>query len=182
MNGVAARTVRLTMLREDLEKIPQFALSDGFALRWYRPGDELFWFDIHLAADRFNQITSDLFEQQFGSDRKRLAERQCYLVAPDGKKIGTATAWFGNQPETKDLGRVHWVALLPEYQGRGLSKPLLTAVCNRLSDLGHKSAFLSTSDQRKTAIRLYLRFGFKPWIRNEHEKIVWSQCLGEQTI
>jgi len=166
------------MLRENLKQIPQFTWPNGFSLRWYAPGDEHAWLEIHLAADHYNQITPELFETQFHNDQTELSNRQCYLLSPHGQVIGTATAWFGNRSETKDFGRVHWVAILPEYQGRGLSRPLMTAVCTRLVDLGHDRAYLNTSSARKAAIRLYLQFGFKPWIRNENEKIVWNQCLG----
>src|SRR5436190_8726355 len=134
------RTNRLTMIRENLEAIPEFPLPVGFKLRWYVPADETLWMEIHLKADRFNQITPELFQQQFGDDGMQLAKRQCYLIAPDGRGIGTATAWFSTGHEQKDFGRVHWVALLPEYHGRGLSKPLLGAVCTRLRDLGHVRA------------------------------------------
>jgi GNAT superfamily N-acetyltransferase len=182
MNEVAFRNVRLTMLRENLEHIPQFALPDGFSLRWYVSGDDRAWFEIHLAADHYNQITPDLFEKQFGGDAMELSKRQCFVVDPYGQPIGTATAWFGNQPQTKELGRIHWVAILPKYQRRGLSKPLMTAVCERLVELGHHRAYLNTSSERKPALRLYLQFGFKPWIRSENEKMVWSQCLGQEMI
>lgn len=171
---------RLTMICENLVATPVFVLPAGFQLRWYVPGDETLWMEIHLKADPYNQITPELFQQQFGSDTVQLAKRQCYLIAPDGKAIGTATAWLGKDPEVKGFGRVHWVALLPEYHGRGLSKPLLGAVCARLRELGHGRAYLNTSAQRKAAVGLYLRFGFKPWIRNENERKIWDQLLGSQ--
>ena len=133
-----------------------------------------------LESDPYNQITPELFQQQFGSDTTQLVKRQCYLISPDGKAVGTATAWLGKDPEIKGFGRVHWVAILPEYQGRGLSKSLLGAVCARLRELGHKRAYLNTSARRKAAIGLYLRFKFKPWIRNEHERKIWDQLLGSQ--
>ena len=169
---------KLTMICQNLETTPVFTLPAGFQLRWYVPGDEKLWLEIHLQADPYNPITSQFFQQQFGNDSAELAKRQCYLVAPDGRAIGTATAWFGKDPLVREFGRVHWVALLPEYHGRGLSKPLLGAICACLRELGHSRAYLNTSAQRKAAIGLYLRFGFKPWIGNEHERNIWDQLLG----
>ena len=180
MNSDESNSSRLKMIRENLEGIPDFTLPNGFALRWYGPGDEAFWFEIHQAADRYQPITKELFEQKFGTDQARLAERQCYLIDPDAKPIGTATAWFGEGPGLDVFGRVHWVALMPQHQGRGLSKPLLASVCERLRELGHQKVYLTTSTERKRAIQLYLRFGFVPWIQNEPERKLWSEILGSQ--
>ena len=72
-------------------------------------------------------------------------------------------------------GRIHWVAIVPEFQGRGLAKPLLTAVMNRMVELGHQRARLATATQRLPAINLYLKFGFLPDPRNEEELSAWEE-------
>ena len=147
------------MVRDHLERIPQFAFPTGFDLRWYQSGDEAHWLRIHLDADRLNLITPELFKQQFGTASDLLQQRQCYLLF--GKEpIGTATAWFNDAFRGKPYGRVHWVAILPKFQGRGLSKPLMTTICERLRELGHERAYLTTSAERVAAIHLYQRFGF----------------------
>jgi len=179
MDRHSEKIVPLRMFRENLENIPEFALSHGFELRWYQPGDELRWLEIHKQADLYNVITPELFVGQFGKDPELLAQRQCFLTAPGGKVIGTATAWFNDNFEGGRIGRVHWVALLPEYQGRGLSKPLMTAVCKRLRELAHTRAYLSTIIQRKAAIQLYLRFGFVPFVTNDAQRVVWREILKE---
>lgn len=166
------------MVRGNLENLPEFVFPPGLSLRWYRPGDEALWRQIHLAADHLNRITSDLFLQQFGSDTALLTQRQCYLFGGEGEAIGTGTAWFDDQFEGARYGRVHWIAIVPGYQGRGLGKPLLAAVCQRLRQLGHDRAYLSTSTARLPAIKLYLRFGFAPLIRSEAEDAFWRGILG----
>src|SRR2546430_10546383 len=115
----AAQPAPAIMVRQNLEGIPDFGMPEGFSLRWYQPGDEENWFRIQAAADKFNEITRELFERQFGSDQELLAKRQCYLVDAQGKAIGTGSAWFNDDFEGKKYGRVHWVALAPQYQGRG---------------------------------------------------------------
>jgi len=172
-----AGNLSIKMARDNLESIPEFALPQSYSLRWYEPGDEAVWMRIQLRADTLNQITAELFEQQFGSDNALLAMRQCYLMNAEGAEIGTATAWFKNDFEGRNFGRVHWVAIVPEYQGRGLAKPLMTAICRRLCELGHARAYLSTSSARVKAIRLYLRFGFKPLIRSVEEREVWGELM-----
>src|ERR1700720_4267014 len=127
--------IPLKMLRENLDNVPDFPLPSGFALRWYQSGDEENWFRIQSRADEYNQITPELYQRQFGADQRLLAERQCYLLDSRGAAIGTGTAWFNDDFEGAKFGRVHWVAIVPEFQGRGLAKPLMTAICTRLRGL-----------------------------------------------
>ena len=186
------KNIPLKMIRENLEDIPQFALLENLSLRWFQPGDEKVWRQIQSAADKFNDITPELFQRQFAGGTERglqsaspnecrsginsalLSERQCYLLDARGNAIGTATAWFNDNFEGARVGRVHWVAILPEDQGKGLSKPLMTAICRRLNELGHTRTYLSTSSARIFAIRLYLKFGFVPLIRGQDEAATWE--------
>jgi GNAT superfamily N-acetyltransferase len=173
--SVVERNLPVLMARANLDNVPEFALSAGFTLRWYQPSDEEQWLRIHLEADRYNEITPELFERQFGTDERLLRERQCYLLDARGHAIGTATAWFNDNLEGAKFGRVHWMAILPDYQGRGLAKLLMIAICRRLRELGHDRAYLSTSTARLLAINLYRRFGFLPLIRNEEDAAVWHE-------
>ena len=172
-----AGNLAIRMIRENLESIPEFSLPESYSLRWYRPGDQETWTQIQQKSDNLNPITTELFGHQFGSDGALLAARQCYLLNVEGAEIGTGTAWFNKDFEGRDFGRVHWVAIAPEYQGRGLAKPLMTAVCRRLRDLGHARACLSTSSARVKAIRLYLQFGFKPLIQSMEERETWNKLM-----
>jgi GNAT superfamily N-acetyltransferase len=170
-----AEPQRVVMVRGDLHKIPEFALPEGFALQWYRPGHEELWLRIHLETERHRLIAPGLFVQQFGSDPQLLTQRQCYLYGPGGTAAGTATAWFDHAFQGQAYGRVHWVAVLPEYQRRGCGKALVAVTCRRLRELGHERAYLATSALRVPAIRLYLQFGFKPLIRTQTEAATWER-------
>jgi GNAT superfamily N-acetyltransferase len=144
------------MARPDLDNWTAPPLPSGFSIRPYRSGDALHWRTIHEAADLFNSFDDATFAAKFGNEEEELQARQKYLLAPDGQVIGTATAWFDN-PE---VGRVHWVAIMPKYQGQGLARPLLGSVGQTLRELGHKRAVLTTSLQRPVAIALYQTLGF----------------------
>lgn len=170
--------IPVCMVRQNLDDIPPSQLPAGFTLRPYRPGDETAWLSIHLEADKYNAIAADTFTEQFGAEAKILAERQFYLCDERGQAIGTATAWF-NTYCGETYGRVHWVAIVPSRQGQGLAKPLLSAVCHRLRELGHQRAYLTTESVRLPAISLYLGYGFVPDMRNEQEAQVW-QAIGQQ--
>ncbi len=162
------------MTRETLDEIPRFELPPAFSFKWYEPGDEKPWFEIQKSADQYNTITLELFDREFNRDTESLAQRQCFLIDIDGTAIGTATAWFNSNRNGLPNGRLHWVAIVPRFQGQGLAKPLLTTVCQRLRELGHSRTYLSTSSQRIPAINLYLEFGFIPEIKNMHDSEVWD--------
>jgi ribosomal protein S18 acetylase RimI-like enzyme len=167
--------IPIKMLRQTLDGIPDHPFPAGFSLRGYQPGDEVFWTQIHLQSDLLNEITPALFVQQFGTDTSLLAQRQCYVINQRGAPVGTGTAWFNKNLD--DIGRVHWVAIVPRYQRRGLASALMTVVCRRIRELGHAQAYLTTSTARLHAIKLYQRFGFAPWIRSETERTAWQAIL-----
>ncbi len=167
----------LTMIRPTLESLPKHKLSAGFRLRSYAPGDIEHWLAIHRLADHDNEVSESLFYAQFSANEQLLAERQIYLVDAAGTPIGTATAWFDDNFQGRRWGRVHWVAIAPAWQGRGLAKPLLAAVCRRLRELGHDRAYLTTSSARLPAINLYLMFGFAPLLSDAADQQRWAMVL-----
>lgn len=177
--NVRERNVRVVMVREDLDSIPEFPLPTGYSVRWYQPGDEQHWLDIHRAADKYNAITPDLFAREFGAAREALKEGQCFLFDANQSPVGTATAWFNDNFNGAAYGRVHWVAVVPAHQGRGLGKALTSIVCCRLRALGHARAYLTTSTARLPAIKLYRCFGFMPLIRTADDDAIWRDVETE---
>jgi len=149
------------MINEDLSPAPVHPLSPDLVVHWYVPGDEKYWIDIHKVADKFNVITPQLFDKQFGNDKLDLTRRQGYLLDKTGKAIATATAWEKEQGEFAGFGQVHWVAVVPERHNQGIGKMIVSIVCQRLIELGYTQAFLDTSNLRPAAIHLYEKFGFK---------------------
>lgn len=165
----------VTMIRDHLNDIPRHTLSGGYSIRWYRDGDEVHWVDIQSRADRYNQIDMTLFKRSFGYPKPYLANRQCYLLDDSNETIGTATAWYNKDYHGLRYGRIHWLAIIPEMQGLGLAKSLMSVICNRLLQLGHWQTYLKTAPIRLNAIALYLKFGFKPEIQDENAEIQWRQ-------
>ena len=162
------------MSRENLDDIPEYDLPADYSIRWYQPGYEKHWHAVQSLADVYTRMTPDLFEEQFGTDTKLLSDRQCFLYDSEENVIGTATAWFDNLDE-KSPGRIHWLAVIPQQQGNGLAKPLLTTVCNRLKELGHSETYLTTQSVRIPAINLYAKFGFAPVIDSEDNREIWEK-------
>jgi GNAT superfamily N-acetyltransferase len=171
-----ARNVALRMTRATLRDLSPTVLPAGYRLRAFRPGDEPAWTAIQAEADRFSAhvIGPDLFARVFGDDQPTLASRLFFADGSGAEPIGTAAAWWREGPDDS-WGRVHWLAVRPEHQGKGIGRALLTAVCARLADLGHAHAYLTTSAGRLPALRLYLSAGFLPEVGSAEEASAWEE-------
>ena len=171
----AQGTTRVMMVRPDLHNLPAATLPPDYAIRWYQPGDEAHWHRLKARADQYHTAGEGFFWETYGAHQELLPRRQAYLVAPDGAVVGTLTGWFeelGGRP----YGKINWMLLDPAVQGLGLAKPLLAAVCRRLSDLGHEQLLLYTLTARVPAINLYRQFGFVPLIRGPHDVAAWAEA------
>lgn len=150
---------RLIFVCDDLAKLPRFPLPAGYRLKWHSPGDEHHWLRIHELADRFTNIRPGLFRDRFGDDDALLARRQVYALDAAGTPVGTVTAWQGEfRGET--IGRVHWLAVVPGHQGRGLGRALISVCCDCLMRDGFRRAYLVTGAARTDALRLYSSMGW----------------------
>jgi ribosomal protein S18 acetylase RimI-like enzyme len=152
------------MIRENLEDIPSCPLPEPFSVRWFEQGDEAAWLNIQNQCDPRAPFPLSLFERVYGNNPAALAQRMCFVLDREKKPIGTATAWFDEHFRGELWGRIDWVAVLPEFQGRGLGNSLLSLTCERLRSLGHQRAYLKTYTDRVVAIHLYKKFGFAPHV------------------
>jgi GNAT superfamily N-acetyltransferase len=169
----APQLVPVHMVLGNLDAAPRYVLPAPFRVRFYQRGDIETWVRVESDAEEYRSISRDLHEREFGRDHAVLSERQCFLCDGEGRAIGTATAWFNDEYEGQRWGRVHWVAVVRRMQGRGLGKPLLSAVIDRLRELGHSRAYLITETVRVPAICLYLKFGFVPRVRDSQDRAAW---------
>ena len=158
------------MIREDMENIPQFPVPEGFAIRNYRRDEGYIWTRIQKAAEPYINIDDGLFMREFKRDLLAMEDRSFYLTTDTGEEIGTITAWWRDN----EWGQIHWVAVHPNYQGRGLSKPMMSVALARLKQ-SHKRCFLGTSTGRIPAIKLYLDFGFIPDRTPENSREAWTE-------
>jgi GNAT superfamily N-acetyltransferase len=172
--NILERNEEVWMVNERLANAPEFAFPARYRLRWYAPGDADNWLRIQQAADRYNTFEANTFAQEFGEDEDRLTQRVGFLLDPWRTPIGTISAW-ANEFNGREYGRIHWVAILPEEQGKGLGKPMMSAACQRLLELGHARAYLDTGTARVPAINLYRQFGFEPVMRDDREREIWRE-------
>jgi len=171
--------VDVFMRRPHLRDVPPVSVPAGFTLK--RGADEQAWVSIQTAAEPFLMISATgdqegSWSHEFGPGNgcvpadvpQDVALANMFTMYEDasGLPVGTATAfrttWHpqacGRKPsagvDAKTDGLVHWVAVLPAYQGRGLSKPLFSAVLAAHAAMGCATATLQTSTGRPGAISL----------------------------
>ena len=116
------------------------------------------WEEIQFASDLTlnKKDRSNFLAKQLGTNFDQIKARLFFAKeCGTNKLVGSCTAWMDNE-----WGRVHWVAVLPEFQGRGIANNLMCECLSRLRVLGHRKAYLHTWSDRHIAIKLYKKFGF----------------------
>ncbi|MCX6043517.1 MAG: GNAT family N-acetyltransferase [Chloroflexi bacterium] len=154
--------VSFNMVRETMANFPIHQLPAGYHFRPYQTGDDRTWTDIQIAAEPFIKFDDAMFMKEFGTQLAALPARMFFVATDAGRAVGSITAWWdANWRGTGDWGRIHWVVVHPEYQRRGLTKPMMTHAMQILAQ-HHTRATLGTSSGRLWAVKVYLDFGFTP--------------------
>lgn len=186
--GNSVEQIDLVMIRDNLTAIPRYDLPAGFSYRMFQRGDDAIWAEIETSAGEFasDDLAGQHFRKEFGKLQQELFNRCVFVDTEEGVSIGTATAWFGDLLPEKTAGRLHWVAIREKYQGRGIGKPLVSRALQLLSAF-HERAYLTTQTTSYKAVKIYLDFGFRPYITDESQKTGWSivsrlLCLPELNI
>lgn len=176
----SVENISLKMRADALRPGEGFALPEEYGWRFFQPGDERVWAEIETSAEEFRAPEDGVavFRRYYPSDEE-LCRRMIFLTDGDAP-FATATAWFGGDGEPDTVGHLHWVSVDAAHQGRELSKPLVAMAVNRMVELGHRSAFLTTQTPSWVAIKVYHRFGFRPELRSEREIEGW-RIVSEKT-
>ena len=159
------KRIRLKMVRKNLLNIPEYTLPNGFQIRLFEKGDEHNWARIEASVDEFKDEKTALehFTKEFGSHIDDMKMRCLFIENEQGEAIATTTAWYGDLRGNGEItGRIHWVGVIPEYQGQKLSKPLLSAAMHILARY-HSSAYLTSQTTSYQAVNMYLNYGFEPY-------------------
>lgn len=155
------------MVRRNLTDIPIYPPPRGYVVRGFQAGDDVNWLAVQTRADSYNSFSLEMYCREFAEGADQLADRQLFLVSPAAEVTGTATAWLPERNVDGDFGRIHWVAVLPQMQGQGLGKVLLSSVCLQLKSLAYTRAYVTTEVWRRAAVQIYEQFGFEATVRSE---------------
>ena len=167
--------IPLTMIRNNTENIPFFDIPTGYSIRNFQEGDQHQWAEIETAAGEFINTDEALqrFNEEFGPYIEEFKQRSLFLINTEENCIGTGTAWFSKNFMGENYGRVHWVGIHPEFQGKNLAKPLVSAVMNILKQ-HHSKLYLTTQTTSYKAVKIYLDFGFEPLIESDQDREGWE--------
>lgn len=174
------KQLSLEMVREHMDALPVFSCPAGYCIRTFVRGDEHLWAQIETEAGEFasQQQALERFQREFSPFLDEMEDRCFLLEDAQGEAIGTATAWYGDFAGER-RGRIHWVGIVPAYQGRKLSNQLLSVVMRRLAQ-DHQKVYLTTQTTSYRAVNLYLNAGFVPFLRSDADKEGW--LLMEQVL
>lgn len=136
--------VEVAMVRSDLNDIPHYALNGDYFFKFYENGDAQIWVNAQSAAEPYHKsLKVDFLAKEFGNDFESLEARQIFIKnIKSGDIVATATAWNGELIEGIPMGRIHWVAVVPSHQGRGLAKALCTKMLYILRKMALNKHFL----------------------------------------
>lgn len=168
--------IKLQMIRRTSAHIPGHELPEGYRFRMFRNGDQKLWANIETRVDEFKTEEDALerFGREFDDHIHKMAERCLFIETGEGEAIGTTTAWCGDLKGDGNIrGRIHWVGIVPEYQGRGLSKPMLSKAMEILAG-EHDEFYLTSQTTSWQAINMYLNFGFEPVRMDENYDAAWA--------
>lgn len=165
----------LLMFYEDTSIYKKYLLPKGFHFEFYRSGDMNDWINIHIESGEFCAVEEGImiFHKFYDSFIYDLGKR-CIFIVDDktNEKVATATLSLLSKEEYGYNGAVDWVAIKRNYQGKKLSRPLISKIIEIANKLSHNGIILHTQTTTWLAAKLYLDFGFK--ILNKEEKIGWS--------
>lgn len=155
----------LLMTYDDTSKVINYELPDQYSFEFYQEGDIDDWIDIHIKSGEFANYEKgrEIFNAFFNEFLDELPQRCLFIVNDKNEKIGTATISPLKEKEYGYDAAVDWVAIKREYQGKHLSKPLISRFVQLAHELGHEKLILHTQTHTWLAAKIYLDFGFMPY-------------------
>lgn len=177
MNNIerTLKYVDLYLVHNNLDDIIDCKLPDGYKFVYFNDGDEKDWVEIEMSAGEFLSFEEGIeaFNYYYGEHYEELKKLCIFIENQNGEKVATSTAFYLDIPESDVTGNVHWVSVKKEYQGKRLSKPLISETLKQMKKLGHKKTLLHTQTHTWLAVKVYLDMGFEPY-KMEEKYLGWQ--------
>ncbi|WP_205500789.1 GNAT family N-acetyltransferase [Rufibacter psychrotolerans] len=108
------------------------------------------------------------FHQQYTDDRNRV-----WVAEHNGKMIG-----FLLLMDRGEWAQLRYFIPTPGFRGMGLGRKLMVHAMEFLTEAGYQKAYLWTTHEQTTAIKMYQRFGFV--LSEERESSDFGKTLRQQ--
>lgn len=157
------------LLEKDLDVIKDYDLPKDYHFEFYKYGDRDEWIEIEKSAKEFINYDEGFraWNRYYSGRENELLSRMVFVVNARGEKVATATAFYDiSDKDQSGSGWLHWVAVKREYQGKGLSKPLISHTLKIMASLGYTHAKIHTQTTTWLAVKIYLDFDFRPVSEN----------------
>jgi mycothiol synthase len=149
----------------NLEDLPAVTLPEGYAIRTFREGDEAHLMRVKNAAFAGERTgsrpwTPEDVRREYDMDSPGFRPERVFFAVCGDEPVGMTTAWTYTH-EGREVGLIHWVAVTPAHRGKGLGEALNVQALHCMRTMGRREAVLNTNAVLQSAVRLYLRLGFR---------------------
>lgn len=148
----------LTLQLKDSKSYIPILIPRGFVVRQF------------LLPD-FNKLLLLFRKCGFSITEKQL-EQTFFYCLPEGifivenqKTFELSSAMMARHYPSSEFmfgGRIDWLLTDPEYRGQGLGTLAASLATNHLIKLGYKNIYVTTQLNKKSAIKIFMKLGYKP--------------------
>ena len=161
--SIEFKSVIMRIEHDKIKVLDDAKLPDGFSFRFFESSSDVkHWGNIEASVLEFDSESDacDFFEVSYLPNLHELQRRCIFITNSNGTPIATASAWYADS-ELGYQASLHWVAVRPEYQGKGLGRSITQKAINVFCSLEPgKPVWLHTQTWSHPAIKLYHSLGF----------------------
>ncbi len=153
------------LVREDIET-PKYSLPEDYEIKDFIPNrDEEIYCEVRNAGfaklkGSETPITTDMLKNKNMTDRKDYIEGGIKILYHQDKPVGVVRG-DDDEYEGANVMNIGPLAILPEYQGKGLGRNLLRASLAFAKEKSYKRTILCVNAENEQAKTLYKRVGFQ---------------------
>ena len=126
-------------------------LPEGYTVRLCKRDEFNTWMHV-VAEEQYVNYVADYFQKVYAPYEDEFFNRCLFVCNSDDVPVASCFIWRSY----RTVNTVGWFRVLPQYEGKGLGRALLTAT---LKDAAYP-IFLHTQPTSARAIKLYSDFGF----------------------
>ena len=185
----------VVVIRENGSILRPYPLPAGYHFAIFTPADEESWVRLQAEVTHVENCAQGkrIFREEFLMAGEEIPCKDCpgyaetvrrtvLIKADNGDLVGAATLWTGDT-FGQIWQRVHWVAVHPEHQGKGLAKCMIARMLELYGELGCQSPiYLTTQTKTYRAVRVYAQMGFVPYMGGKPVNWLFQSDLPQESF